>query len=489
MELWEKHLGRNYELVDVLKKTQDGTVALVYDKIGKQVCILKQMDARALETYRLIKEIKSPHVPSIYRLFLQDGNLLLIEEFIDGRTLADLLKYGETMEEDFAIHVLRELCLCLRPFHERNIIHRDIKPSNIMVTKKNEIKLIDFGIARVVKKGDEADTSFLGTKGYAPPEQYGFGQTDARSDIYALGITLRHILGKDYHGSLQDILKRCTAIDPANRYSSVPELLEALEQRHRKRNRKRIALLCLISSLLLPGILLWETLQPSSPPPEHTEEQAKPAKSTAPEEIPVQLPPENPPAEQQKAAAVPELQIPPLPAQEARSEPSAPSAPSTPPNPSDTSASPVPKKDPRTNRVFGTLYLNGAPYGEDDVSIPTEEWDGWQQEGDFTYFPSAWSMHLHLENGWEKDYVNPVLCVTINQEDYTVPLPTIRSGEAVDVPIPLDRASFSSALCYFDILVSGEEEPPNAPPLHWTPQFYLSGWARHRMELSQKNHR
>ena len=483
MELWKKYLGHGYEFVDLLKTSPTGMVALVYDKIGRQVCVMKQLEPRAEDIYRAIRDINSPFLPTIHRLFVQEGQLIVIEEFIDGRTLADLLAYGELLDEAAARHILEELCLCLRTFHERNIIHRDLKPSNIMLTKKNEVRLIDFGIARTVKEGDDPDTEFLGTKGYAPPEQYGFGQTDARSDLYSLGITMRRMLGKDYHGYLQGILDRCTALDPANRYASAAELLEALEAGHQRRLRKRTAII-IGAAFLLAGALLWgwashpttlPTETPSEPQEAVSGAEMPPASGTAPapEAASSTEPPTTPSPKQPNPVTLPSsvaLPSPPLP-QELPSQ-AAPPAPSSP-------------RDPRTNRVFGTLYLNGAPFDAEASSIPTEEWTTWQQNGDFTYFPDGWAMRLHLENGWEKDYENPVLRISLNGTEQSIPLPTLPSGESVDIDIPLGGTAFSSSLYPLNLSVNAGEEPPNAPPLHWDLQFYLSGWAKYRMELAR----
>lgn len=84
-----------------------------------------------------------------------------------------------------------------------------------MLTRDGVIRLIDFGISRIAKDDSATDTNFLGTRGYAPPEQYGFGQTDARSDIYSLGVTAQRLLGKNYTGWMKKIITRCTKIPAA----------------------------------------------------------------------------------------------------------------------------------------------------------------------------------------------------------------------------------------------------------------------------------
>lgn len=85
-----------------------------------------------------------------------------------------------------------QLCKGLKNLHQRDIIHRDINLNNIMLTNDGVVKLVDFDTVRIFKYDQNFDTTYLGTKGFAPPEQYGFSQTDARTDIYALGMTIKN---------------------------------------------------------------------------------------------------------------------------------------------------------------------------------------------------------------------------------------------------------------------------------------------------------
>ena len=120
--------------------------------------------------------------------------------------------------------MLSRLCHGLKELHECGIIHRDIKPANLILQNPElpeSLYLIDFDAARLISGHKATDTALLGTRGYAPPEQYGFSQTDARSDIYALGCTFKEILGPQYHGRLIPILNKCCAIDPQARYQNV----------------------------------------------------------------------------------------------------------------------------------------------------------------------------------------------------------------------------------------------------------------------------
>ena len=229
-----------YKPIDIIKSGEGGDVQLVYDKIGKQICVIKQRSLNTIELYKKLKAIKNHYVPEIFRLIEADGKFFVVEEYIGGQTLSEILKYENFLHEDLTAQILRQLCECLRELHAQKIIHRDLKPSNIMLTRDNFVRLIDFSISRIKKENISTDTEFLGTRGYAPPEQYGFGQTDSRSDIYSLGVTIQRLLGKNYSGWLTKIISHCTKLDPENRYQSVDELLDDFDRRHWRQKLKRM---------------------------------------------------------------------------------------------------------------------------------------------------------------------------------------------------------------------------------------------------------
>ena len=101
------------------------------------------------------------------------------------------------------------MCDGLKILHENKIVHRDIKPENLIL-QGDKIRLIDFDAARIFKSDKNKDTKILGTEYYAPPEQFGFGQTDPRSDIFSLGKTFQELTGKNLRGDLKKILSKCT---------------------------------------------------------------------------------------------------------------------------------------------------------------------------------------------------------------------------------------------------------------------------------------
>ena len=181
--------------------------------------------------------IENFYMARVYEVFKCEDSLIVIEEFINGQTLQAILDNEGPLEETKAIKYMINLCSILDVLHNLNpaVIHRDIKPSNIIIDNNGILKLIDFDVSRVYKEERNMDTHILGTKGYAPPEQFGFEQTDCRSDIYSVGVMLnvlttgKHIKEELNEGKLKGIIKKCTNISPDNRYSNVKELKKALE--------------------------------------------------------------------------------------------------------------------------------------------------------------------------------------------------------------------------------------------------------------------
>lgn len=227
-----------YEIIDDL--TANGKVKLAYERRAKQICVIKERALNSALLYKILKAETIPYVPEIYRVVEFEEKLFVVEEYISGATLAEILQYDENFSEDDAANIMRQICESLTILHAYNIIHRDIKPSNIMLTRDGFIRLIDFGISRIAKDDSDTDTKYLGTRGYAPPEQFGFGQTDARSDIYSLGVLTQRLLGKKYRGWLKKIINRCTQFDPEKRYDTAQDLLNEFDRLRWKENLRQL---------------------------------------------------------------------------------------------------------------------------------------------------------------------------------------------------------------------------------------------------------
>jgi len=207
-----------YEKLKLLKRSERGEVWLAQNRQGGDLVIIKRVAAIGLP-YDVIKKFSFTLPAKVFYCAVDDSETVIVEEFIQGEHL-------QTLTEPQAWTILLQMCDGLKELHEQGIIHRDIKPSNLIL-QGERIRLIDFDAARIFKADKDADTNRLGTKGYAPPEQYG-GQTDNRSDIYALGVTIKILLGEHCGGRLKNILDKCTEYDPVNRFQDVDELKDAL---------------------------------------------------------------------------------------------------------------------------------------------------------------------------------------------------------------------------------------------------------------------
>ena len=212
-------------------------VCLVQHTETQRIYVKKVLTEYKREIYEMLRQQKFPCFPKIYELIESDGTLILIEEYINGSSLENLLEAQGTFSEQESVKLILQICGEIRLLHGQDppVIHRDLKPSNIIMTEAGDLKIIDFNTSRYYMEHAAKDTVVLGTKAYAPPEQWGYGQTDVRSDIYALGVMLNVFLTGDYpdvqiyEGKLTPLIRKCTQFDPKNRYQTVEELMQALQ--------------------------------------------------------------------------------------------------------------------------------------------------------------------------------------------------------------------------------------------------------------------
>jgi serine/threonine protein kinase len=204
-------LADSYTVVNLIGRGGMGAVYRVRRASDNTVWALKEMRPQGelapeeqaenrrlfLQEAELLRTLSFPNLPTVADLFEHDGRPTMVMEFVAGQSLEDRVREANApLLEQQVVQYGIQLCRVLHYLHscEPPIIYRDLKPSNIMLTPDGLLKLIDFGVARTHKKGKSKDTIAMGSAGYAPPEQYGKGQTDARSDVYALGATLLHLL-------------------------------------------------------------------------------------------------------------------------------------------------------------------------------------------------------------------------------------------------------------------------------------------------------
>jgi serine/threonine protein kinase len=205
-------LNGRYRVVRLVGKGGFGAVYEAHDVRfqSRRTIAVKEMSntklspaerVQAIKDFRreadLLVQLNHPHLPHVSDFFEESDKAYLVMEFVHGDTLEKVQQdAGGPLDEKRVMEWALQLCDVLNYLHTRPqpIIFRDLKPTNVMVTQDGQIKLIDFGIARIFKSTARQDTNYMGSLGYAPLEQYGSGQTDARSDIYALGATLYDLL-------------------------------------------------------------------------------------------------------------------------------------------------------------------------------------------------------------------------------------------------------------------------------------------------------
>lgn len=221
----------DYKIISALN--EEHKVYLVQSALSGKVYVQKILDVYNIRVYEYLYRNPVAGIPRLINYY-EDGNqLIVIEEYISGSSLQEKIDNSDLSVSDIRSYMIM-LCNILEALHAMTppIIHRDIKPSNIIITSYNYAMLLDFNAAKQFSGQNESDTVLIGTPGYAAPEQYGFGSSSPKTDIYSLGVVLREMLGSitpafDIAPILQRlnlIAEKCTQMTPAARYQSVAEL-------------------------------------------------------------------------------------------------------------------------------------------------------------------------------------------------------------------------------------------------------------------------
>ncbi len=260
----DTHLNKQWAVKEIKKKGNGDHDEVVINSLLAEANLMKRLD--------------HPALPRIVDIIDNGVTIFIVMDYIEGESLDKILASSGPQPEELVIGWAKQLCDALSYLHSQKppIIYRDMKPANVMLKPEGNIKIIDFGIAREYKEQNLADTTVLGTKGYAPPEQYS-RQTDARSDIYALGMTMHHLLtgidprsGEAYRPArmwrpdvsegLDLIIDKCVQPVAEYRYQNCQDLLYDLEHPelitsgYKKKQKTKLSFF--ITALALSLILL-----------------------------------------------------------------------------------------------------------------------------------------------------------------------------------------------------------------------------------------
>ena len=270
MSIFETMDLQELNKVTELSRTEKSCVWLVSTEKGKEFAILKEYQNKELfPLYERLKNVQSKYFPQIYQLVSQEDSVLLLEEYLPGETLQAKLEGEKKLTGEEITGYICAICEALQSLHNTNpaIVYRDLKPENVMITPDNQLKIVDFDASREYKEEQSRDTVILGTKEYASPEQYGFMQTDIRTDVYSLGIVYAELLehadvSASYRKEAKKIIQKATMFAPDDRYPNMEAVLKDLN--HIGKKRKWIwpvGALC-ICAVFAAGVLWWRIPEP-----------------------------------------------------------------------------------------------------------------------------------------------------------------------------------------------------------------------------------
>ena len=261
-KIWNDYLPEDMQehwtVYECLKESEDSSTFLVKETATGILCVLKWGRNRQAEFLRNEMEImkkmadrKLSGIPKAYRIFEENGEVYLVREYIEGMSLAQMVLQKGGISEAEIYRISRKICQTAEQFQnpDEPMIHRDIKPENIVVTPGAEVVFIDFGTMRSYKKDGSRDTFVVGTRGTAAPEQYGYTQTDQRTDVYAIGQTMLYMVSESYEMNqlsecavsrrMKKIIEKACSFEPDKRYGDAAQLRRAVEK-CQANNRKKV---------------------------------------------------------------------------------------------------------------------------------------------------------------------------------------------------------------------------------------------------------
>jgi len=242
-------LKTEYEVLSCIKYTEQKQLYLLFHKGTGTKVVLKHgsgmyRDILREEAKRL-EQMAGEGFPKLIAWQEQQEESYLVREYVEGDTLQELMEKEEPLSQQEAMEAALQVCKLINRLHQQNppVIYRDIKPQNVVRTHQGNYVLIDLDTARMYKEGIGEDTVFMGTRGLASPEQFGYQQTDARTDVYGLGMLLLYLLTGEYKRErkyeelpkqIKKVIIKCTEFNPKDRYSSMKEVERTLQKIQKK---------------------------------------------------------------------------------------------------------------------------------------------------------------------------------------------------------------------------------------------------------------
>ena len=240
MTLEEESRLSCYKELTVLDEHKN--IILVKNLTNNRLYVKKVLKIYNISVYEQLAGCHIEGVPGVVEYIDGPEGLTVIEEYIKGENLYNIISSGGVLNENKAYAVGCDLAKILLELQKLNppVIHRDIKPSNIIISDDGRVYLVDFNTAKHNNEIKSQDTRLLGTRYFAAPEQYGFGQSDLRTDIYGFGVTINYLLTGSKPGDgiakcrFSYILEKCLSIDPDKRYEDADSLYKALTKKKNK---------------------------------------------------------------------------------------------------------------------------------------------------------------------------------------------------------------------------------------------------------------
>jgi len=252
-----------FKVKEKIASNEDKSILKVEDDKGSLYVLKAFQKTYKYPLYVNLSKLVHENMPQIHEVHLQEDCFYVVEDYVEGATLKETLEVDGALDKRDTLNVLMQLCDVLMYLHNQQpqIIHRDITPANIIVTKDGVVKLLDFDIAREYKNEAPKDTEFIGTKPFAPPEQYGFSQSDHRTDIYSLGMLITVLLTNTYEVQrikdlqFRNIAERCMQLSPGKRFQNVKKLKYRLERLKDNRYSKLIKIAGAIGVLAISTVI------------------------------------------------------------------------------------------------------------------------------------------------------------------------------------------------------------------------------------------